>query len=330
MVSASAVENPRAMSDRVAMALDGERSAGEGVASFVSSGFDPFLNQVFVDADGCPDEVIRRLAGRPAFLWMASEPSVEVQRCSESEGFAPSAFTAMQADLDEGDADEDAALAPVASESDVAEWHAVFSEVLGADPRSVADWQQLHRVLGPTGDGSLLLWVLRVDGAPAATAALFVDGRTAGLYCFATRDGFRRRGLATSLIGVCRPARSPARSYAVCPAGIGGWSIRVRARGIRRRRAPSDLRPQIGALPGSRTDGRPGARTVAPDLSRHKAQLRRRRDRPDDFPVALHPGRRVVTRHRERARGRLARRPDPAAKRHTIAYVKRFGIVLQS
>jgi GNAT superfamily N-acetyltransferase len=230
MACASAVENPRALSDRVAMALGGERRAREGVASFVSSRFDPFLNQVFVDADGRPEEVIRRLAGRPAFIWMASEPSVGMQRCFESEGFALSAFAAMQADLDEGDADEDATLALVTSDSDAAAWHAVYSEVLGADPRSVTDWQQLHRVLGPDGDGSLWLWVLRVDGAPAATAALFVDGRTAGLYCFATRDGFRRRGLATALIGVCRRhARQQGATRCVLQASAAGRPLYAHA-----------------------------------------------------------------------------------------------------
>jgi GNAT superfamily N-acetyltransferase len=230
MARASAAENPRALSDRVAMALGGERRAREGVASYVSSRFDPFLNQVFVEADGQPDEAARRVAGRPAFVWMASEPSVEAQRCLESEGFVPSAFTAMQSYLDGGDVDEDATLAVVASESDVAAWHAVYSEVLGADPRSVADWQQLHRVLGPDGDGSLWLWVLRVEGAPAATAALFVAGRTAGLYCFATRDGFRRRGLATALIGACRRhARQHGATRCVLQASAAGRSVYAHA-----------------------------------------------------------------------------------------------------
>jgi GNAT superfamily N-acetyltransferase len=76
--------------------------------------------------------------------------------------------------------------------------------VLGPDPRSVDDWLRLYDALGPAGDASLWLWLLVVDGAPAATAALFLDGPTAGLYCFATRERFRRQGLATALIAVCR------------------------------------------------------------------------------------------------------------------------------
>jgi GNAT superfamily N-acetyltransferase len=103
-----------------------------------------------------------------------------------------------------GGVHEDAPFAAVGSRDELAAWHSVYSEVLGPDPRSVEDWHRLHAALGPDGKASLWLWVADVEGAPAATAALFIAGETAGLYCFATREPFRRRGLASALVAVCR------------------------------------------------------------------------------------------------------------------------------
>jgi GNAT superfamily N-acetyltransferase len=186
------------------MALGGERGTGNGVASYVSSLFDPFLNQVFVEADGRPEEAVRRLADRPGFVWMASEPLPDARRGLERDGFVLTSFAAMQADADDARGGDPQDTAPVGSRDEVASWHAVYSEVLGPDPRSLEDWQRLYAVLGPAGDASLWLWLLSADASPAATAALFTDGRTAGLYCFATREPYRRRGLARELVGVCR------------------------------------------------------------------------------------------------------------------------------
>ena len=45
---------------------------------------------------------------------------------------------------------------------------------------------------------SLLL--ARLDGSPAATAAVFYEHDVAGLYCFATRERMRGRGLASALV----------------------------------------------------------------------------------------------------------------------------------
>jgi hypothetical protein len=106
-----ASDNPRAFFEKAAVALDGERGTGAGVASWLCSGFDPFLNQLFVEADARPEEAARRLAGRPGFVWMASEPAPDAQRRMQREGFTFTAFHAMQAD---GVAEErDDAPAPV-------------------------------------------------------------------------------------------------------------------------------------------------------------------------------------------------------------------------
>ena len=203
MGSVAVFENPKAFCRAAAMALGGDRPGGDGVTSHVSSEFDPFLNQAFVEDDGDPAEAVRRLAGRPGFVWMASEPTADTQRRMEHEGFVLTSFTAMEAGGDEVDARGDPALVPIRARGEVMAWHAVYSEVLGPDPRSVRDWLRLYDALGPAGDASLGLWLLAANGAPAATAALFIDGHTAGLYCFATRERFRRRGLASALVAVC-------------------------------------------------------------------------------------------------------------------------------
>jgi GNAT superfamily N-acetyltransferase len=224
--------NARVFSARAAGALGGERQAADRVASHVSSRLDPFLNQVFVDVGGDPEEAVRRLAGRPSFVWLASPPDAVTRVRMEADGFALRSFTAMHADIaDEPVAEpSDTPIEPVDTGEGLAAWHCVYCEGLGADPRSVDDWRKLYRDLGPGGDGSLSLWLLRVDGAPAATAALFVDGETAGLYCFATLAPYRRRGLASELISVCRRhARRSAARRCVLQASAAGRPVYARA-----------------------------------------------------------------------------------------------------
>ena len=229
MITASAFDNPRALSARVALVLGGERVAGEGVESFASSRFDPFLNQVFVGAGGRAEAVAPRLDGRPAFVWMATEPAPATRRALGADGFTPAAFTAMEASDDPGPpaaCDPE----PVRSPDDVAAWHAVYCEVLGPDQRSIEDWRRLHAALGPGGDGSFLLWLARDGDAPAAAGALFLDAATAGLYCFATREPFRRRGLAGDLTGVCRRhARARGAARCVLQASAAGRPVYARA-----------------------------------------------------------------------------------------------------
>jgi GNAT superfamily N-acetyltransferase len=88
----------------------------------------------------------------------------------------------------------------VRSPAELTAWHGVYCAGLGADQRSHDDWQRLQTALGTMGEESLVLMLARSEGEPAAIAATFTDGDTAGFYCFATRPAMRRRGLATSLL----------------------------------------------------------------------------------------------------------------------------------
>ena len=73
------------------------------------------------------------------------------------------------------------------------------------------------------------LWLRRVGDEPAAAAGVFVDGGTAGLYCFATREPFRRRGLASELVGVCRrQARRLGATRCVLQASPAGRAVYAR------------------------------------------------------------------------------------------------------
>jgi len=88
----------------------------------------------------------------------------------------------------------------VRSRDDLNGWFGVYSGVFGADPKGRDEWARIHDVLGPAGDGSLLLLLARVDGSPAATGAVFFQAGLAGLYCFTTLERMRRRGLASALV----------------------------------------------------------------------------------------------------------------------------------
>jgi len=93
------------------------------------------------------------------------------------------------------------------------------------------------------------LWLRRVGDEPAAAAALFVDGRTAGLYCFATREPFRRRGLASELVGVCRgEARRLGATGCVLQASPAGRAVYARTGFAERETVPIFVR----RLPTSR------------------------------------------------------------------------------
>ena len=222
--------NARVFSARAAGALGGERRAADRVASHVSSRLDPFLNQVFGDVGGDPEEAVRRLAGRPSFVWLASPPDAVTRVCVEADGFALMSFTAMHADIaDEPVAEpSDTLIEPVDTGEGLAAWHGVYCEGLGADPRSVDDWRKLYRDLGPGGR-------LAVVVAPARRRGTGRDGR-------ALR---RRRDRGSVLL---RDART-------VPA--------TRARERADQRLPPPCPPQRGASlrpPGVRR-GSPGIRT---------------------------------------------------------------------
>jgi GNAT superfamily N-acetyltransferase len=97
-------------------------------------------------------------------------------------------------------------IAEVRTAADLEAWHGVYCQVFGAHPRSQADWRRVHGALGPSGDGSLLLLLARVERSPASTAAVFFHDGVAGLYCFTTRESLRGRGLATALVSASHAA----------------------------------------------------------------------------------------------------------------------------
>ena len=94
----------------------------------------------------------------------------------------------------------------VRSPADLDSWHEVYCEVFGADPRGRDDWYRVHDALGPSGDTSLLLLLAIVDGSPAATGGVFYEHEVAGLYCFATREQTRGRGMASALVHLAHAA----------------------------------------------------------------------------------------------------------------------------
>jgi GNAT superfamily N-acetyltransferase len=70
------------------------------------------------------------------------------------------------------------------------------------------EYRRVHLALGPTGDGSLVLHLARVDGSPVSTAAAFLDRNVVGLYSFTTRESMRGRGIASQLIRASHTAAS--------------------------------------------------------------------------------------------------------------------------
>jgi GNAT superfamily N-acetyltransferase len=192
-VTEQLLENPRAFGEKVAGVLAGRPVARSELTGFVSSDFDPFLNQLFASGKLAPGEAAKALQGRPGFVWLAEEPAAD-ERLVVMQG--------MTADLNRRvpEPQAPAEIIEVRSTDDLDAWHAIYSEVFGADPRSRDDWRRVHDALGPFGDGSLVLLLARVDGLPAATAGVFFAQDVAGLYCFTTREGMRGRGLASALV----------------------------------------------------------------------------------------------------------------------------------
>jgi GNAT superfamily N-acetyltransferase len=195
------VENPRAFAGRVAGVLAGSAVTKPQLTGFVSSDFDPFLNHLFARGTLESADVAAALGARPGFVWLdedlaageAVEPGIDRARLIVMQGMSaniagPPIPPPVQADIKE-----------VRSAADLDAWHQVYRGVLGADPSSRADWGRVHAALGPAGDGSLVLVLARVDGEPAATGGVFIAGDVAGLYCFATREPMRGRGLASAL-----------------------------------------------------------------------------------------------------------------------------------
>ena len=196
------IEHPRALAEKVAGVLAGRTVIRADVAGFVSSDFDPFLNHLFARGKLAPRDAAEVLEGRPGFVWLDEEPAPGEVLGRDAGRALSLVMHGMVADIARpaaGTAVQDE-IAEVRSVADLDAWHGVYCEVFGASPRSQADWRRVHGAPGPSGDGSLLLLLARVEGSPAATGAVFFDRGAASLYCFTTRESMRRRGLGSALV----------------------------------------------------------------------------------------------------------------------------------
>jgi GNAT superfamily N-acetyltransferase len=230
------LENPRALAESVAGALGGTAVAHTRLTGFLSSGFDPFLNQLFAHESVTPRDIADALAGKPAFVWLAEKPEAGDTRLVVMHGMTATTSPPSAAGRIDGE------VVKVRSTAELDAWHEVYCDVLGADPRGRDDWRRVHAVLGPSGDTSLLLLLATVDGTPAATGAVFYGADAAGLYCFATRERMRGRGLASALVHACHAAaRARGIERALLQATDSGRPVYARA-GYREERALPVLR----------------------------------------------------------------------------------------
>jgi GNAT superfamily N-acetyltransferase len=130
----------------------------------------------------------------------------------------------------------------VRSGSELRGWHEVYCQVFRADDRGIRDWQRVHDALGPSGDRSLSLLLARVDGSPAATGGVYFEAGVAGLYCFATLERMRGRGLASALVHASHlAARARGLERALLQATASGRPVYANA-GYREQRTLSILR----------------------------------------------------------------------------------------
>jgi len=239
VVAEPLLENLRAFLGKIAGALGGTAVERAELSGFLSSDFDPFLNHLFASGTVTPRGAAEALEGRPGFVWLAEEPApgnvgvpeaeqpqFAVMHLMTATTMAPTAATQVDGEIVE-----------VCSPADLNAWHEVYCEVFTKDPRGRDDWYRVHAALSPSGDDSLSLLLARIDGSPAATAGVFYERDVAGLYCFATRERMRGRGLASALVRASHAAaRARAIEQALLQATASGRPVYARA-GYRERRS---------------------------------------------------------------------------------------------
>jgi GNAT superfamily N-acetyltransferase len=220
------------------------------LTGFLSSEFDPFLNQLFAAGSVTPREAAEALEGHPGFIWLAEEPSASEVAALGAESLSSVVMHGMTAATAEPAGPQiEGEIFEVRSRSELRAWHEIYCEVFGADARGSRDWQRVHDALGPAGDRSLLLLLARVGGSPAATGGVYFEPDIAGLYCFTTRERMRGRGLASALVHASHAA-AQARGIdrALLQATASGRPVYARA-GYREERTLPVLR---SSLPRSR------------------------------------------------------------------------------
>jgi GNAT superfamily N-acetyltransferase len=253
--------NPRSLTARIAAALEGTAIERPQLTGFLSSDYDPFLNQLFATGPVTPREAAEALAGQPGFIWLVEElsprkvamPGMERLQLAVMHGMTATIALPATAPQIQGE------IVEVRSGDELQAWHEVYCEVFGGDDRSRDDWQRLHRALGPSGDGWLSLMLARVDASPAATGAVYFGPDVAGLYCFTTREQMRGRGLASALVHAChQAAQARGIERAVLQASASGRPVYAKA-GYQEQRTLSVLvsrparRAQVAMKPGDST-----------------------------------------------------------------------------
>jgi GNAT superfamily N-acetyltransferase len=189
--------------------LNGRAVIEEGLVGFVSSAFDRFFNHLFATGSASLGGVEAALAGRPGFVWLCDDDAAAGAQAGG--GTRPVRLMHGMRTTIRGSGvaqQTPASIAAVSSSDDLDDWHAVYRDVFGVDPRGLDEWRRVHLALGPTGDDSLVLHLARVDGSAAATAAAFFDRTVGGLYSFTTRESMRGRGIASALICASHAAAS--------------------------------------------------------------------------------------------------------------------------
>jgi GNAT superfamily N-acetyltransferase len=240
------LENLRAFLGKIAGTLGGTAVERAGLTGFLSSDFDPFLNHLFASGSVTPRDAAEALEGRPGFVWFAQEPvptDVGVPGADRPKFAAMHLMTATTEAPPEAP-QVDGEIVEVRSPADLDAWHEVYCEVFAKDPRSRDDWHRVRAALGSAGDDSLLLLLARMDGSPAATAAVFYEQDVAGLYCFATRERMRGRGLASALVQASHAAaRERGIDRALLQATASGRPVYARAGYREERSLPVLLSP---------------------------------------------------------------------------------------
>ncbi|MEU8615902.1 GNAT family N-acetyltransferase [Actinoplanes sp. NPDC048791] len=77
-----------------------------------------------------------------------------------------------------------------------AEWLAAYQALNGPEDTSPVAERVLARVPSPAA-----FVLIRLDGRDAAIGMFVADGDRAGVFCMATRQEYRRRGLALTVLG---------------------------------------------------------------------------------------------------------------------------------
>ena len=125
--------------------LNGRAVLEDGLVGFVSSGVDRFFNQLFATDVAALGEVEAALAGRPGFVWLCDDPAAAGARTgggSRPVHVMHGMKTAIR--VLGVDARTPASITAVSTFDDLANWHAVYHDVFGVDPRSLDEWRRVH------------------------------------------------------------------------------------------------------------------------------------------------------------------------------------------